>query len=452
MKKYSFITVVTATLLLSLTACQIIPSAPTENNFKNNTTGRATINAAPETAQIEEVPEIPEEPDILEGYTLKGAEEFVIDPHHQPDHEKDELIEATDAYFSFLDNYELSNPAFETLKFEFIYLDDNNVPELAVCTGNAHCNAVEIYKYDYNSSKVISLGSFGEYGIGVYYSRQNLAQRFFMGMGYTTCEYVSFTDSESFVLQSFEDNEGTGEDEIIYTIDGHPFDYDTYCEYSKKWDDTYGDYHCQLDYNLMSPYTISAKEVIEANVFTYEYEQETLDAAGTAYMSFLINSCDDTYYDFIFLNDDNIPELITAYSNAHLDMVSVYTYDIYNDSVIPIGEYGEYGTLVYVQKRKIALSSYYGMGYCYDAYVTYSDYLQDEYVSISFNNNVGAVGEEDATYSIFDCPVSYDRFVQMQNLWDDLDWSVIYCEEMNLLLKDNPFQITDVFDKKASEY
>lgn len=64
-----------------------------------------------------------------------------------------------------------------------IHLDDDEIPELAYCTGTAHPNGILFYSYDGNY--VRRLGGYGSFGCACYEYRKGTMYGYYSGMGST---------------------------------------------------------------------------------------------------------------------------------------------------------------------------------------------------------------------------------------------------------------------------
>lgn len=60
------------------------------------------------------------------------------------------------------------------------------------------------------------------------------------------------------------------------------------------------------------------------------------------------------------IDDDNLPELLLIEDNSHASGVKVYTY--FQESVVELGEFGSMGSMQYVERGGMILSSFTGMG------------------------------------------------------------------------------------------
>ncbi len=90
--------------------------------------------------------------------------------------------------------------------FSLIYLDDDDVPELAVSTGAFHPSYAVLFSYDGN--KVINNGLFGSFGSFGYLPRKGIIASSYSGMGIIDINYLKFEDNTVFELASVREENG----------------------------------------------------------------------------------------------------------------------------------------------------------------------------------------------------------------------------------------------------
>lgn len=136
--------------------------------------------------------------------------------------------------------------------------------------------------------------------------------------------------------------------------------------------------------------------------FTYwgdsiPYEEEASPEWENAYKDILYNFSgqgDEPRFLLVYIDGDNIPELIISEGNDHVSGVHVYTY--YNNSVEEVGYYGEYGSICYDEGENKFYRQFNGMGTELLSVIEIKNGKENELVSI-----VGCVDEYD------DAPNSY---------------------------------------------
>lgn len=102
--------------------------------------------------------------------------------------------------------------------------------------------------------------------------------------------------------------------------------------------------------------------------FTYwgdsiPYEEEASPEWENAYKEILKNFHSDfgePRFSLAYIDNDNIPELLISVDGSHAGTVYVYTY--YKNKAKEVGNYGEYGTIIFGEKENKIYSEYVGMG------------------------------------------------------------------------------------------
>ncbi len=153
------------------------------------------------------------------------------------DSTSNDLKEYAEAYYDFLRNeIELAS---STSKFLLGYIDEDNIPELFVSSGNFHVAKVSLYSY-YNGS-ISFIGEYGEYGDMFYSEKNNLFYGHWQNMGYSSFYVFKIENGSEFMIVSFHDNAAAVLDplEIKYTIDDKEVNKKEYDEKIKQYTDGY---------------------------------------------------------------------------------------------------------------------------------------------------------------------------------------------------------------------
>lgn len=117
---------------------------------------------------------------------------------------------------------------------------------------------------------------------------------------------------------------------------------------------------------LLSPTQLTNTFLVYENKNKYE----------KAYTSFLENQLykDDFYfpdavrYELVYIDEDNMPELLLAQGNSHVDRVAVYSYNAEAKQVEFLSSFSSFGKLYYVPKENTIISQYGNQGYYYIVY------------------------------------------------------------------------------------
>lgn len=120
-------------------------------------------------------------------------------------------------------------------------------------------------------------------------------------------------------------------------------------------------------------------------------------------------------FDLFDMDEDDIPELIISESLAHAHCCRIYT--VKSDELISLGNYGSFGSVMYCPQKGVLLSYYIGQGYESGVYLKLDG---KEFIEqMSFTSDEGAVGEENAEYTINDEQVSKEEFKLACKEYDD---------------------------------
>lgn len=143
------------------------------------------------------------------------------------------------AYAEYLQQYHEENTSFANeMKFALLYVDGDEVPELAIIDSDAHVNGVHICVY--NEGEVTEVGEYGSFGKFRYVERGNLICSSFMGQGELTYSYFCVIDTMSIELQSFHVMPNYSEDASryweTYEVDGVEVSEAEYEEASGQWE------------------------------------------------------------------------------------------------------------------------------------------------------------------------------------------------------------------------
>ncbi|MCH5343069.1 MAG: hypothetical protein J1E64_03445 [Acetatifactor sp.] len=143
------------------------------------------------------------------------------------------------AYAEYLQQYHEENTSFATeMKFALLYVDEDEVPELAIIDSDAHASGVHICVY--KEGEVTEVGEYGSFGKFQYVERGNLIRSSYMGQGELTYSYFCVIDAMSIELQSFHVMPNYSEDATryweTYEVDGVEVSEAEYEEASGQWD------------------------------------------------------------------------------------------------------------------------------------------------------------------------------------------------------------------------
>lgn len=82
---------------------------------------------------------------------------------------------------------------------------------------------------------------------------------------------------------------------------------------------------------------------------------------------------DEVRYELAYIDEDDVPELLLAEGNGHVNRVAVYRYNEKNDKVEFLASFSSFGSLKYVPKGNIIISQYGNHGYYFNVYSEIND-------------------------------------------------------------------------------
>lgn len=321
---------------------------------------------------------------LEDGKSGKDVEQTVEDAGSEnetaEDVEKEEASEGetlwiggyTTAYRRFLEAYvEEENEYAHRARMTLALIDDDNIPELLLIEDNSHASGVKVYTY-YQGS-VIELGEFGSFGSMQYVEKGGMIFGGYSGMGVGSSQFFRMEDGEAKLvcsMMSYQPFDGSSE---TYEIDGVSV---TEEAFHKKWEELYdADEYTAIGYDdgldiwesELTDLLTEAKDVLllqkeSPNLAEMVAEQsEVLEGYGTFLAEYVPHRMGSEGkevpgFALIYLDGDETPELIVIEGYAHACGASVYTYE--KGKVIPVGEYGQYGAMVYREKEGIVFGDY----------------------------------------------------------------------------------------------
>lgn len=279
-------------------------------------------------------------------------------------------VSYTTAYRRFLEAYVKESRYAHMARVMLALIDDDNVPELLLIEDNSHSAGVKVYTY-YQGS-VIELGEFGSIGYMHYVERGGMIHSGFAGMGECDTAFYHVEDGEAKLVCSMMEGQPL-EGSPFYEIDGVRV---TEEAYDKKWEELYDAYeYIGIGYDdalaiwdsELTDLLEEAKDALllqrgSPRLAEMVAEQSAVLEGYRAFLAeYVSNRTGDDSEEvpgcaLIYLNDDDVPELIVMEGYAHTCGASVYTFE--EGEVIPIGEYGQYGTMLYREKEGIVFDDY----------------------------------------------------------------------------------------------
>ncbi|WP_432627708.1 hypothetical protein [Brotaphodocola sp.] len=133
----------------------------------------------------------------------------------------------------------------------------------------------------------------------------------------------------------------------------------------------------------------------QTKVSVEEIEEKYYDYLGT------LEKSESVRFDFVYLNDDEIPELMYTVGDSHAHGVYICTYD--NGVVYPLTSYarGSYGYLTYFPRTGMILSADLHMGYETEIINIMQGLTMQELVYMSYNSGADIYGGTTSEYDEF---------------------------------------------------
>ncbi|MDE7405010.1 MAG: hypothetical protein K2M81_07890, partial [Lachnospiraceae bacterium] len=104
------------------------------------------------------------------------------------------------AYYEFLKEYAGDSNYVKTghARFNLVFVDDNEIPELLLMEDNYHACGVKVYTY--NQDMVIELGEFGSSGCMQYVERRGMIFDHFMGQGESNNNFFRIEEGKATLI------------------------------------------------------------------------------------------------------------------------------------------------------------------------------------------------------------------------------------------------------------
>lgn len=279
------------------------------------------------------------------------------------------------AYFDFMQNYIAACTPIEKelLRFCLAFIDADDIPELLLMPTEGHVDGVEVYTYV--QEQVTRLGEFGSYGEMQYVERQGLIFGYDSGMDNFYSDFYKLADGVAELTCSlhswlvYSQEEQCYENEF-YEIDGVSV---TESVFQTKWQELYdnGKYvsigyedGCPLrDVELLPTLAQAIEKLMWKRDSRLVLEQvsrqtEVLAAYETILDDLARKWSDTVRFTLIYLDNDDIPELVVLGDTMPHDSVDVFTYD--QGKTVLVGNYESEGFSTYWEKEGIIFNRYAG--------------------------------------------------------------------------------------------
>ena len=220
----------------------------------------------------------------------------------------------------------------------------------------------------------------------------------------------------------------------------------------ETWNDLLAERSRPINYSDMVPYSDDYSELFYTYDVSIDFDEDHLLDLFTKY----IEESGKCFYDFVYLNYDNCPELILTDGTEHSASCEVVVFDIYNDCLTSLGTFGSYGTFEYFEKTGIFASGSEGMGYFNQTFYYLNNVL--ELIKLqSFSNNYQTLDNGDNIYfNVDNLDVPMDIYNDLYDKWyysfDD-EYQILNAEDMNNIFpEDYQDGIAERFNLVLSQY
>lgn len=104
------------------------------------------------------------------------------------------------AYYDFLKAYAKDNlPVAKKIpKFDLVYIDDDEIPELLLLEDD--CHAAGVWVYSYYDGNIVEIGHFGSFGKIKYVEKEGLIFDHYMGQGAASSTFLKMEDGQAELL------------------------------------------------------------------------------------------------------------------------------------------------------------------------------------------------------------------------------------------------------------
>lgn len=399
----------------------------------NENTGASRQESLPEEAVTESASE--------GGESEKDAEQTEKDAEEEAPAEEVSWsgVSYTTAYWRFLKAYVEENKFAYRARIALAFIDDDNIPELLLIEDNSHAAGVKVYTYDQES--VIELGEFGSTGSMQYVERGGMILSFFIGGGEFDDDFFRMEGGEVkpvCSLMYYQPPDGRPE---VYEIDGASVTKEEYNRKSEELYDTYEYVVIGYDDALAIRESELADLLAEAqNALLIQKESprlakmvaeqsEVLEGYGAFLEKYISqwkgsDSGELPGFALIYLDGDDVPELVVIEGYAHASSAAVYTFE--KGKVVPVGIYGQYGAMEYREKEGIIFDDYDMGGNIYSRVYQIEGKKETLLQSYSERCEFLVEGEElRYTYVVDGKEVSGEQYQEICEKWNETGYRMI---------------------------
>lgn len=274
------------------------------------------------------------------------------------------------AYAKYLQKYYKDYP-YETdrIKYDLVFIDIDNIPELAVIPSDAHVSGVQICVYA--DGKVVEAGEFGSFGKCSFNPYENLIFSTHMGQGEEESFFFRLEGNESMELLAlhsvpqYENFQYTG---TYYEIDGTEVSEEVYKQVCEEWDWEELNVWGYEDAVSVNDIDNLYRELYDRYSFLkeqgrVEQDDSCLEEWKQAYLTYIDEDeyADTCTYSLIYVDDDDVPELVidTGFEAGGCQILT------FHDHFLDVWQSGRLN-VSYIERGNLICNSDGNMGYYYD--------------------------------------------------------------------------------------
>ena len=262
------------------------------------------------------------------------------------------------------------------MKYDLVFIDSDNIPELAIIPSAAHAFGVIICVY--NDGKVVETGEYGSFGECRFNSYENLIFSTYMEQGEEESFFYRIEGTERvelLALHSTPQYEGLQYIAQYYEVDGTEVSEEVYKQLCEEWDREELHIWGYDDAVFVNAIDDLYRELCKRLSFLKEQERieqndSCLEEWKQAYLNYLKkdNYADAWTYSLIYVDDDNIPEMVidTGFEAGGCRFLT------FHDHVLDVWQ-SDRLNVTYIERGNLICNSDGHMGYYYDNVYTIQD-------------------------------------------------------------------------------
>lgn len=260
-----------------------------------------------------------------------------------------ESDKAVNAYCDFMEQRMLHE-----WHFALAYIDEDDIPELIIADGNYHAASASIYTYA--GGEIKEVGSAGSWGRFDFAPQKNSVASYYSNMGEYIATFFNIKDGVFEQVKYFYDDHGTrgySSDITTYKIDDNEvLEEEYYTELERMKTECI---YVTVGYDNGFVVGESLNE-LKDNWQSFLIEEDDVTAIE-AYCNFMAKeNFNEWHFALAYIDEDDIPELVVADSDAHAASADIYTY--IDGEVTKVGSAGSWGGFQFAPRKNYIVHSY----------------------------------------------------------------------------------------------